>query len=210
MAEKSLSDRAQRRRMRTAGPIMDAAERLFAVKGLTRTTVDEIATAADVSVGTVYFHFESKDGLYLALVERALDVNEEYMARVDRDSGPFDRVLQSGDCYLRFFLDHPDKFRIVVLRVLEPSSGGTLEDAERRIAARVRRIVGNVEADLAEARDAGLIRDVDVPTTMQFLWGAWNGVIALALRQDDLALSFTQLEHCLELGRGLIRDALQA
>ena len=52
---------------------MDAAERLFAAKGLVRTTVDEIAAAADVSVGTVYFHFESKDGLYLALVERAAD-----------------------------------------------------------------------------------------------------------------------------------------
>ena len=72
---------------------MDAAERLFAVKGLVRTTVDEIAAAADVSVGTVYFHFESKDGLYLAIVERALDVNEEYMAQIDSDRGPFDRVL---------------------------------------------------------------------------------------------------------------------
>jgi TetR/AcrR family transcriptional regulator len=210
MAQRTLDTRAQRRRMRTAGPIMDAAERLFAIKGLVRTTVDEIAAAADVSVGTVYFHFESKDGLYLALVERALDVNEEYMARVDSDRPPFDRVLQSGDCYLHFFLDHPDKFRLVVLRVLEPSSGGTLEDAERRIAPRVSRIVGRIEADLAEARDTGAIRDIDVPATMKFLWGAWNGVIALALRQDDLVLSVAELERCLELGRNMVRDALQA
>jgi TetR/AcrR family transcriptional regulator len=210
MAESTVDTRAQRRRMRTTGPIMDAAERLFAVKGLVRTTVDEIAAEADVSVGTVYFHFESKDGLYLALVERALDVNEEYMARIDRDRGPFDRVLQSGDCYLRFFLDHPDKFRLVVLRVLEPSSGETLKDAEHRIAPRVKAIVGRIEADLAEARAAGQIRDVDVPATMRFLWGAWNGVIALALRQDDLVISSAELEHCLEMGRNLLRDALQA
>ena len=97
-----------------------------------------------------------------------------------------------------------------MLRVLEPSSGGTLEDAERRIAPRVSRIVGRIEADLAEAHDAGLIRDVDVPTTMKFLFGAWNGVIALALRQDDLVLSIAELERCLELGRDLVRDALRA
>jgi hypothetical protein len=45
---------------------------------------------------------------------------------------------------------------------------------------------------------------------MKFLFGAWNGVIALALRQDDLVLSVAELERCLELGRDLVRDALRA
>lgn len=210
MVSETISPKVKRRRERTTGPILDAAEKLFAAKGLTRTTVDEIAAAAEVSVGTVYFHFESKDGLYLALVERALDVNEQYMARVDPDREPFERVLQSGDCYLHFFLDHPDKFRLVVLRVLEPASGGTLEEAEARVASRVSRIVGRVEADLAEAREAGQVREIDVPDTMRFLWGAWNGVIGLALRQDDLALTPVELERCIAIGRELVRVALQA
>jgi AcrR family transcriptional regulator len=201
--------RAGRRRSRTTGPILDAAEQLFARKGLARTTVDEIAEASDVAVGSVYFHFESKDGLYLALVERALDVNERYMARVDRSLAPLERVLSAGDCYLRFFADHPAKFRLVVVRMLEPATGGTLAEAERRVAARAGRLVGAVRADLALAREEGAVRaDIDVDDAMRFLWGAWNGVISLALRQDALAIDAGQLERCLALGRRMILEGL--
>lgn len=50
--------------------LLDAALRLFACKGFESASVRELAKAADVTRPTLYYHFGSKEGLYLELVER--------------------------------------------------------------------------------------------------------------------------------------------
>jgi TetR/AcrR family transcriptional regulator len=99
---------------------MAAARPLFAERGVQRTTIDEIANAADLSVGTVYFHFQSKEGLYLALVDEALEINTTAMAAIDRNLPALDRVIAAGQAYLQFAIEHPDHFRMVALRALDP------------------------------------------------------------------------------------------
>lgn len=201
--------RGQRRKALTAAAILDAARELFFVNGVTRTTIDEIAERADVSVGSVYFHFRSKEGVYLALVEEALDVNERYMADVPADPSPLARMLAAGEAYLRFHLERPDAFRLVALRMLEPA-GADLSEAEQRIADRVERLVGAVGADLQAAIDAGEVRPISAVDGMRFLWGAWNGVIALTLRQDRLRLTDDELRAALAEGRAIIERGLAA
>jgi AcrR family transcriptional regulator len=204
-------NRNERRKARTVGAILQAAERLFREKGMQQTTIDEIAELADVSVGSVYFHFKSKEALYLALVEQALDVNEAYMRRArDSELSPFDRVLAAGEAYLRFHLEHPGAFRMIALRVLEPSPGAELAAIEDRIADRVEKLVGAVEVDLVAAIEAGEVRDVEAAQVMRFLWGAWNGVIALNLRQDRLRIDNRQLVAVLDAGRQIVVDGLAA
>ncbi len=78
MEASSTGRKPDGRRARTSRAILDAASRLFFERGLQRTTIDEIAEAAGVSVGSVYVHFGSKEGLYLALVEHAVELSEEY------------------------------------------------------------------------------------------------------------------------------------
>lgn len=55
----------------TRGAILAAAERLFFEKGVANSTLDEIATAAGVTRGAVYWHFESKSDLFLQLYNAA-------------------------------------------------------------------------------------------------------------------------------------------
>ena len=66
----SSGRRAQARRNREA--ILDAAERQFLADGYAPTTVAAVATAAGVSVETVYKGFGGKSGLVRALFERGL------------------------------------------------------------------------------------------------------------------------------------------
>src|SRR5918996_3809243 len=112
--------RPDRRRARTEAAILEAAEEVFRRDGFHGATIERIAEAADVSVGTIYFHFGSKEALYLALVERALDVNERYLAEAyDPELSPIEQVLAAGDAYMRFHLDHPGYFRMIALRGLD-------------------------------------------------------------------------------------------
>ncbi len=50
--------------------ILAAATRLFARYGLKKTTVGEIATAADVGKGTIYLFFDTKEDLFAHVVRR--------------------------------------------------------------------------------------------------------------------------------------------
>ena len=49
--------------------LVEAASRLFHEKGVNTTTLANIAEAADVPLGNVYYYFKSKDSIVLAVVE---------------------------------------------------------------------------------------------------------------------------------------------
>ncbi|MDT0203934.1 TetR/AcrR family transcriptional regulator [Nocardioides sp. AE5] len=53
--------------------ILDAAEILFGQKGFARTSFVDIAQLSGISRGSIPWHFENKDGLLIAVVERAID-----------------------------------------------------------------------------------------------------------------------------------------
>jgi len=54
----------------TRGRILDAAEQLFEQDGVARTTLQDIAQAAGVTRGAVYWHFQDKVDLFNAMMER--------------------------------------------------------------------------------------------------------------------------------------------
>lgn len=55
----------------TREQLLDAAERVFRESGVTRTSLTEIAAAAGVTRGAVYWHFKDKADLFSAMCQRA-------------------------------------------------------------------------------------------------------------------------------------------
>ncbi|MFG1610191.1 TetR/AcrR family transcriptional regulator [Actinoplanes sp. NPDC049265] len=53
--------------------ILDAAEELFAERGFDRTSFVDIAERSGISRGSIPWHFKNKDGLVLAVIERAIN-----------------------------------------------------------------------------------------------------------------------------------------
>lgn len=72
MSQPSIDGRAARRHA-SQRRIADAAVHLFAEHGYTGTSVDDIAAAARVSKGTVFYNFTSKAGLFAALLRQAAE-----------------------------------------------------------------------------------------------------------------------------------------
>ena len=55
----------------TFNALLDAAETVFSEKGVTRATLNEIAIAAGMTRGAIYWHFKDKKELFQAMCHRA-------------------------------------------------------------------------------------------------------------------------------------------
>ena len=60
----------ERRLERTRSLLLDAAEEVFAEKGFTAASLDDIAYAAGYTKGAIYKHFATKEDLFLAVSDR--------------------------------------------------------------------------------------------------------------------------------------------
>lgn len=100
--------------------ILDAAAKVFAVKGFHPTTIKEVAKAAGIADGTIYLYFENKTALLLGILDRM-----KASAQPDKDPSQ----LTEGDfrgflsAYLRQPLivpraDNFALFRVVISEIL--------------------------------------------------------------------------------------------
>ncbi len=84
--EPGESGPAVARRSRKLAQIRHAAYRCFTQSGYHQTTVENICRAADISKGSFYWHFNSKQEVFLSILERWTKVVEVEMARQFRDA----------------------------------------------------------------------------------------------------------------------------
>ncbi len=74
----------QARSQATYEALLHAAERLFAAHGYNAVSVEDICRAAGVSKGAFYHHFESKQAVFLALLQRWLTRLEQRLQKERR------------------------------------------------------------------------------------------------------------------------------
>ncbi|MEB0137622.1 MULTISPECIES: TetR family transcriptional regulator [unclassified Undibacterium] len=55
----------------TYSALLTAAEQVFSEKGVTRTTLNDVAVAAGMTRGAIYWHFKDKNALFQAMCDRA-------------------------------------------------------------------------------------------------------------------------------------------
>lgn len=70
----------------TRGSILTAAEHLFQAQGVAGTSLHDIASAAGVTRGAVYWHFKDKADVFNAMMQRVCLPMEEAGAQMGRDA----------------------------------------------------------------------------------------------------------------------------
>jgi len=210
-ATSTPATRTERRKARTAGTILEAAERLFLGRGYTATTMEELSEAADVAVGSIYAHFGGKEGVYSALVDRALALDQRYseegLAAVG--SSPLEQLVGMAEGYLRFAREHPAYFRLFRFPPPDRPSAQEAPGPAARIAERISAEVARMAGLLREATGEGVIRPVDPEPMARFMWAAWDGVIAAHLGPANMDISDAEFEQMINQAReSLIRGLL--
>src|SRR5580693_8731173 len=108
-----VSDRRQRRSAETRERLFRASLELFAKKGFTETTVEDITNAADVGKGTFFNYFPSKDHILLAFGEMQLAKLRLAVEEARSSSQPMPEFLRSlGERMTQEPARHPDIIRV--------------------------------------------------------------------------------------------------
>lgn len=104
--------------------ILKTAERIFAEKGFNETPMDEIAEAAELSKGTLYLYFKSKEELAFAIFHKnLLELKAMIQQAAQSAQKGIDKIRAILTAYYRFYKEH---------LYIEPNIGGTQNPANPR------------------------------------------------------------------------------
>ena len=102
MAKQAVHAR-QEQRQQTRTKLVDAALRVFAEQGYDHATVEEISLTAGHSKGAYYFHFDSKEDIFLELLSRWIEDQTNRLRTFETASGPAAvALLETLESLLRY------------------------------------------------------------------------------------------------------------
>ncbi len=202
----STTGRREREKARRREDILQAAREVFFRNGFGRATVDDIAAQAEVSKGTVYLYFESKEAILAHLVLEGLEILSDELETAyapQKDLAADERVRRLARAYLKFSKNHPQYLRLLMAfdhgqfrqRVPAPLYE---EISQRSLAS-----LYWVEQAFEQGRMSGQFVIADSRRAAGVLWASLNGVLFLLdhpLRQEILGVSLEALfDSTLEL-----------
>jgi TetR/AcrR family transcriptional regulator len=171
--------------------IFTTAITVFAECGFDAANINDIAKLAGVSIGSMYSYFESKEDLFLALVEKGLELLDRAMNECCPDEGTIAEVLERiFRVAIRYTEKHPDMCRLYLLITTDNMKAQT-ERLSDRAEMSFREMY---KAVLRRAVEKGEVRrDIDLDAAALFID---NAVIML---QFSLTSRYYQLrmEHYL-------------
>lgn len=143
------------RKAETREALLDAAARVFGRRGFHGASVDLVAEEAGFTKGAVYSNFASKEGLFLALLDRHFERRVQEIAELL--STDEDLVTQMREGSLGFVRTILAEKEMSLLMMEFWTYAVRNEDLRRQVVARVRRMRAEL-ADLFERRlrSAGL------------------------------------------------------
>lgn len=164
----------------TRDGILNAAERLFVEQGVSRTTLQHIATAAGVTRGAIYWHFDDKGALFNAMMERATLPLESAMALLDQldAAEPLRDLRDYLVAVLRVTVEDPQARRVFEIATLKMEFVDELDAARVRRRESLEAWMSRAEGRIRLAGNRGLLREGVTPRAVALgMWAMVDGLI---------------------------------
>jgi AcrR family transcriptional regulator len=196
----STLSRRERERQQRRSEIVEAAESLFSEKGFKGTTMQEISEGVELSKGTIYLYFKSKEELYLSVcVKGVAEFGEDLEAAASSAGGLEDIIKAVYLAYIKHSLEKPAIFRVLrdtfIEQVRQNLSRGTIEEISGIIRSWLELESGLIE----EGIERGVFRqDLDPYGFSLTAWRMSTGLIELALLKEPGVVEHEDLERFFE------------
>lgn len=172
-------ERSARRRER----ILDAAFSVFSRHGYRRAGIDEVGRQAETSKGGVYFHFPTKESLFLELLKTTAD---RLVGKVERSIAPVPDPIDRADVALKtvlgIFAGHRTMARLFLIDAV-----GAGPEFQAELQRLHERFSGLIAEQLDTAVEEGIIEPIDTQVVAMAWFGALNEVVMRWLMAEEPA-----------------------
>ena len=177
-----MSPKDEDRRQR----ILDAAQKVFAAKGFDGASIKDLAKAAKISPGLLYWYFKDKSDLFASLVSERIKIAFGLLPEnVSFDLPPEEFLPQFGRFYISIFEQPMNTALFKVMITNTPS----FPDAVHRVQADVvNRVLGTVQNYFQRQIELGRMRPCDTEMVTRTFMGS--------------VVAFLLLRHVLQDERG--------
>lgn len=172
--------RTKEEALQTRNRILDAAEQVFYDKGVSRTSLADIAAQAGVTRGAIYWHFANKGDLFTAMFDRVLLPLDELGARPEQDDedDPLARLAAVLKWCLRAASSDARRRRVFDILFLKCEFVDEMGPVKERHQTSMREGVCKIETDLTLAvRKGQLPADLDTRRSALYLHAVVGGCL---------------------------------
>lgn len=145
--------------------IIDAALNEFSSKGYNAANINVIAKNAGISIGSMYQYFESKENLFLAIMDIAFGVIDQSLSSIDSIEGD---IYVKIDRILSYIQKYSREYRLLNCMYLEATTQG-LADMSKKLSLKMEAVSAGYYTRLIEAaiKDGSVDKKVS-PATAAF------------------------------------------
>lgn len=184
-----ITDRRAREKEQRRNDIIDAAERIFFIKGFEEATIDEVAELAELSKGTIYLYFKSKNDLALAINTRG----QKKLMLLFRSMLPgchsgFEKLEGIVRSYIDFFNVYPDYAKLALK--FGPFHLDKADQTSMEYAHELENYYSLLFSVFDEGiKDGSINPQVDKKSVISFIWGSILGIMKLQQLGDHEILN---------------------
>lgn len=184
-----IAERREREREERRNHILDAAERIFFETDPVAATMDEVAAAAELSKGTLYLYFKSKDELYMSIAQRSLCRLVERLEALPQEGRTgFQQLEAVARTNREFAREHPDHLKTLLAWMASGFRADPEAPGYAEYLGLVSRLFRYIVAVVERGKADGSIRpEVDGLQTVMHLWGGTMGMWLLYFGREEIA-----------------------
>ena len=178
----TTAQRRARERARRQQEILEAAREVFFEKGIHRATMDDVAAQAEISKGTVYLYFQSKESILAHLLLEGLSIllSQLEAAYAPQESLPAEKHLrQLVEAYWQFSHTYPDYFRLLLALDRGRFRESVSAELYQEILTESTRGLELAAKAIRQGAEKGALTADDPLLAAGVLWGALNGALTL-------------------------------
>ena len=174
-----IKERKERERERRRQQLIVAAQRVSMKKDFNRVTMEDIAKEAEVSPGTIYLYFKSKDELFVSLSLRILQFLCIRVEHVKSEEG--EDSLVKFDRLIEVMYDVYDFDPMNFITIFHLKSNDILKNLSPKMVSEIKKLLkksmNTIAGIFKDGIKKGVIVDRHAVVLAEILWSLFSGIV---------------------------------
>lgn len=183
-----ISERKEREKTLRREQILDAAEGIFFTQGVDKATMESLADAAELSKGTLYLYFKSKEDIHYAVTQRGLQRLYQRMKQMDTEGkDAVENLMLLADVFIRFCEEEAELANSILFFQACDFRNLNIDQEQIKDHFLNNSPIQLVTNFVSEGVKLGILRtDIPIEIISHTLWAQLMGVIQISAKKKAL------------------------